>query len=251
MNENLPPDPELEAFYEAERARPPLEDGARRAALARVLTAGTAATATTVATGVSTSLAVGGAIAMLGVGIVLGALGHAAWIGPSSRSEGTAAPAIAAPAPPPPTRDEAPPPAVDEPRDDTAIEIAPDIALEAPIAPASEPEAAHAEPTARPSTREPDAPTSDDGLASEMTLLARAQTALQRGLFPSALSALDEHARRFPRGQLAEEREALAVQALVRADRVEDARRRAARFDARYPHSVLGPVVHAALEGAP
>ncbi len=82
-------------------------------------------------------------------------------------------------------------------------------------------------------------------------LVARAQTALHRGLYDSALDALAEHARRFPRGEMAEEREALAVQALARAGRTEEARARAARFDARYPRSVLGPVVHAAIESAP
>ena len=82
-----------------------------------------------------------------------------------------------------------------------------------------------------------------------MALVARAQTALHRGLYASALSALDEHTRRFPRGELAEEREALAVQALARAGRGAEARRRAERFEARYPRSLLGPVVRAAVEG--
>jgi hypothetical protein len=47
-----------------------------------------------------------------------------------------------------------------------------------------------------------------------------------------ALTKLDEHGRRFPRGYLDEEREALAIQALVNVQRYDDARARAAQHAA-------------------
>ena len=54
-----------------------------------------------------------------------------------------------------------------------------------------------------------------------------------------ALAALLEHARRFPRGWLTEEREALRVRSLAGAGRTDEARAAAADFGARFPHSVL------------
>jgi hypothetical protein len=62
---------------------------------------------------------------------------------------------------------------------------------------------------------------------------------------------VNKHAARFPAGKLTEEREAIAVQALVVLHRTEEARARAARFQQRYPGSVLAPSVAAALETAP
>ncbi|MDB4936956.1 MAG: hypothetical protein JWP87_3928, partial [Labilithrix sp.] len=73
-----------------------------------------------------------------------------------------------------------------------------------------------------------------------------ARTALGRGDGPNALAACDDHARRFPRGALGEEREAIAVQALVLEQRTTDARARAERFRKRHPRSILLPAVLAA-----
>jgi outer membrane protein assembly factor BamD (BamD/ComL family) len=61
------------------------------------------------------------------------------------------------------------------------------------------------------------------------------------------LRALDEHERTFPRGRLVEERQALRVQALVKAGRFDDARRSARRFHDAFPGSFLAPAVDAAL----
>jgi hypothetical protein len=66
-----------------------------------------------------------------------------------------------------------------------------------------------------------------------------------------SLSVLDEHRRRFPRGQLGEEREALAVQALVALGRYDEARERAARFRAAVPNSLFLPSVDATLSSIP
>jgi hypothetical protein len=80
-------------------------------------------------------------------------------------------------------------------------------------------------------------------LAAERRLLDVARTALGRDNGVDALVACDEHARRFPRGTLAEEREALAVQALAECKRPSEARMRGERFRQSYPKSILLPVV--------
>jgi len=87
----------------------------------------------------------------------------------------------------------------------------------------------------------------DVDLASERALVDRARAALSRGQTRYALDALDTHTTRYPRGRLSEEREALAVDALARAGRLDDARARASRFHAAYPNSVFGGVVDAAI----
>lgn len=89
------------------------------------------------------------------------------------------------------------------------------------------------------------APRADD-LAAERAALDVARTALGRGDGANALSACDDHARRYPRGALAEEREAIAVQALVLEHRGDDARARAERFRKTHPRSILLPAVLAA-----
>lgn len=83
-------------------------------------------------------------------------------------------------------------------------------------------------------------------LAAERALLDVARTALGRGDGPNALAACDEHGRKFPRGALAEEREAIAVQALVLEHRAEEAKARAERFRKSHPRSILLPAVLAA-----
>jgi hypothetical protein len=90
------------------------------------------------------------------------------------------------------------------------------------------------------------APRSGADLAAERALLDVARTALGRGDGANALSTCDDHARKFPRGALAEEREAIAVQALVLEHHGEDARVRAERFRKSHPRSILLPAVLAA-----
>jgi hypothetical protein len=85
-----------------------------------------------------------------------------------------------------------------------------------------------------------------DDLAAERAALDVARTALGRGDGANALVACDEHARKFPRGALGEEREAIAVQALVLEHRSDDARARAERFRKTHPRSILLPAVLAA-----
>lgn len=226
--ENLgPPDPELEAFFAAERERPPVPTAARHAALARVLGAAPAP----VPMGISRATAAAMTTSALVVGLALGALGHQTLTVPSASPPEHVAPTVPSPVVIAPVLAEPVPALVASPE----VVETPEPVVEAE--PASPPIAIDDE--------------DDDSLGDEMALVARAQTALHRGLYESALSALDEHARRFPRGDLAEEREALAVQALARAGRDDEASARASRFEARYPRSVLVPVVRAAVGGAP
>ncbi|MBX3225215.1 MAG: hypothetical protein KF795_32160, partial [Labilithrix sp.] len=113
-----------------------------------------------------------------------------------------------------------------------------------------------AEPSEEPTTRAPKAPPSaqkgppassggaqaptagreDTGPEAEVRLLERAQDAL-RSRPAEALALADDHARRFPQGMLAQEREVIAIEALVKTGRTSDARARAARFKARFPGS--------------
>jgi hypothetical protein len=75
----------------------------------------------------------------------------------------------------------------------------------------------------------------------ELQLLRAARQDVTRGAFARALEVIAEHARRFRRGGLVEEREALRVKALAGIGRHEEAQRAAIAFRARFPHSVFLP----------
>ncbi len=92
---------------------------------------------------------------------------------------------------------------------------------------------ASAAPAPGPRGSEP-APVEDP--AAEVSLVSRAQTAARTSP-AEALRLCEEHARRYPRGSLAQEREALAIEALVGLARREDAKARATRFKAAFPSS--------------
>ena len=92
---------------------------------------------------------------------------------------------------------------------------------------------------------------SDGGLEAERALLDVARTALGRGDGSNALRAADEHARRFPRGILAEEREAMSIQALRLLPRDDEAGARLDRFRGRFPTSLIRPALEAADGGSP
>lgn len=90
----------------------------------------------------------------------------------------------------------------------------------------------------------------DVDLSRERAMIDRARMASARHDLAGALGALEEHARLFPSGRLAEEREALAVGVLADLGHLVEARARSARFKKRYPTSVFLPAVDAALERA-
>jgi hypothetical protein len=79
-----------------------------------------------------------------------------------------------------------------------------------------------------------------------VTLLRDAQDAL-RTAPAAALFLADEHAARFPAGVLAQEREVIAIEALIKTGRREEARARAARFLAAIPRTAYRPRVEALL----
>jgi hypothetical protein len=93
--------------------------------------------------------------------------------------------------------------------------------------------------------------TSDgDPFTAGLELLQRAHAAYTRHDFSDALMLVAEHARRFPKGHLAEEREALRVRSLAGAGRADEAHRAAAAFAARFPRSVLLPRVAGGAESS-
>jgi hypothetical protein len=78
--------------------------------------------------------------------------------------------------------------------------------------------------------------TEGDGLNREIALIDAARADVEPA--PArALDALDRHRRGFPRGQLAAEREFLAVEALCHLNRIGEAHRRAEALRIDYPSS--------------
>jgi hypothetical protein len=103
-------------------------------------------------------------------------------------------------------------------------------------------------PPSNPSTSIAPRPSSSAGdLTRERELLDAARAALERGRPNDAVAAAREHAQKWPRGYLAEEREVVLIQALVAAGSQPDAERRAAQFHRSFPKSILGPAVDAAV----
>lgn len=80
-----------------------------------------------------------------------------------------------------------------------------------------------------------------ESYTAELGLLQRAQAAYADRNFATTLLLVGEHARHFPNGRLAEEREALRVRALMGAGREAEARKAASAFKARFPRSALLP----------
>lgn len=202
---------ELQAFLEAERdIEAPAVDARERlferlqpllvipVALAAA-SAATSASATTGADAASSVLAgalkakVAAAIVSAAlVGGAIGATGHAYLAAPRSEVAGPPVTTVSAPAPPAP---EPAPPAHEEP----AI--------------AAVPAAASADPS--PGAARPERPRPPGSLRAERLLIETASAALMRSDPDSAVAALRQHARQFPKGALAEEREVLLRRALA------------------------------------
>ncbi len=103
---------------------------------------------------------------------------------------------------------------------------------------------AHAEPKPAPLV-------ADELLAQERELIDTARSALLHDDAAAAIATLQSHAETFPTGRLDEERESLWVQALVMKGESASARAKAAQFHQKFPRSLLGPTVDAALFGGP
>lgn len=181
-----------------------------------------------------TTLALGGAL-LLGVGVAGGvALGRTVW---SPEPVVVQAPPVvihAPPAVPPPPKAE-PPPRVETAEPPPSAPVRPVVAKPARSTEVTPPK----EPTP-PATR-------DTQLSQERALLEVARTALAKGDVTGTLDAVERHARDFPDGRLAEEREVLFIQALVQAGRKDEAARHADAFKKHFPDSLMLPAVDAAL----
>jgi hypothetical protein len=102
--------------------------------------------------------------------------------------------------------------------------------------------------TATPAATHAPPPLTED---EETQMLEDAQDAL-RADPARALSLANQHAQRAPRGNLAQEREVIAIEALVKLGRAAEAKQRAARFAAAYPRSAqLRRVQQLVGEGTP
>jgi hypothetical protein len=80
-----------------------------------------------------------------------------------------------------------------------------------------------------------------ESYTAELETLQRAQSRYASRDYSDALMLIAEHARRFPNGRLAEEREALRVRSLAGAGRADETRRAFTAFAKRFPHSALLP----------
>jgi hypothetical protein len=108
--------------------------------------------------------------------------------------------------------------------------------------PAEVPTPVHVDPTPQ-----EESPLPNLNEASEGTLLLRARRAVDPA---TALALTNEHQTLFPTGRLSEERERIAIDALLQLERRAEARQRAERFLARWPASPHRSAVEQALGGS-
>ncbi|MCC6877614.1 MAG: hypothetical protein IT378_25120 [Sandaracinaceae bacterium] len=245
MSEELPElPPEVRELVAHERPLPalPAADVARmRARLAAALPSGGAGSPPPPGGGL------GGRLAMLALGLVVGAAGGIAgtfaWLDrPSDRQpqDPSEHAHVEAPASEPrATRAApAPEPSVQRPRAEPTS---------GPIDEPGEPALVEVERRAPPRPRPASAA---DSLARERRLLDSARTAIAGGHADEGIAVLERHAREFEAGALAEERDALWIRALLELGRVGEARMHAAGFQSAYPDSLFWPALQARLARA-
>jgi hypothetical protein len=103
----------------------------------------------------------------------------------------------------------------------------------------------------RPATTPVDAgPEPTDPLDSDAALMRRATAALGDGQPAAALALAQRHAKKYPGSRRLQEREALAIRALVSLGRRTEAEAHAESFRHAYPRSLLLNAIDSAL-GAP
>ncbi len=240
MSELEPLDDDLLALVGAAKPVPELS-GARKAALFEATTAklgvlppgggggGGGATGAGAGAGAKLTLAL---LATFAVGIAVGVLADRALL-----PERTAAPFVT------PLAQPTPPAAMNG-------DAGPHVAEIETVSPASLPDAPKAAP--QHSAPAPSAEAlSSRGLAAERALLDVARSALARGEAGEALAAAARHAREYPDGALVEEREAIAVKALVALGRKDEARTRVRALEQRFPTGLSVRAAKAAVDGAP
>jgi hypothetical protein len=217
MTRELPPPPdELEALYAEARGIPPLDARVSGRLRARVEDAVLMQTALGAGTTILTWKA---AIGLSCASFALGAVTGGAWIATTARGANEAAPIEAAPT-------------SHEPDAVVAPDV-PDASVDAPPSPVSI-EGREAPTVIEQSARS----TTEDSLRQEQRLLDAARVAFSGGDASHALEVLERHRRRFPSGILAEDREALGIEALVGAGRPDEAIRRGEVFVREHPESM-------------
>jgi hypothetical protein len=172
---------------------------------------------------------------MVAAGVAAGAAGFAA-VGPlvSGRAISAALSTIAGPAPSMQTTPTSPA-APELPIAASVRASSPEIVASSVTPPATHAPAATANASATASVH------ATDTLTRERELIDTMRSGITNGRPADALAIGQEHARTFPYGALVEEREVLAITALVRLGRFPEARIRAARFKREHPQSFLRP----------
>jgi len=169
------------------------------------------------------------------VGAALGAAGHAAWVKEKTHTVYIDRVVTASPIPTTPS---------------TPLHVdAPSITVESLPLDASS-ASAHAANTGRALAASAEL-RGNSVLSRERAVLDPARAALASGEPARALEHVRLHARQYPKGVLSEEREAIAINALVSLGKYSEATQRAAEFRARYPQSLMTYSVDAALAAIP
>ncbi|MEM6994930.1 MAG: tetratricopeptide repeat protein, partial [Myxococcota bacterium] len=88
------------------------------------------------------------------------------------------------------------------------------------------------------------------GIGRELDLIKQATQATQRGAYKTATTLLRTHKREYPRGALAQDREALRAIVLCNSGKAKAGRAAATRFARRFPDSVHTKRVHEACVDA-
>lgn len=239
-----PLDPDVLALLAHEKPVAEL-DGARKAAILAAVTSklgpvppdggggGGEGTSGPAPGGTAAAASAGGAKAAIALAATF-ALGVAAGVvGDRTLAERPAQPVASVATPPPVRAPDAVPPATEVPG--VPVTALPSVAT-----------------TARATTSAAAAPPpSARGLAAERALLDVARSSLARGEAREALAAADRHAATYPDGALVEEREAIAIKALVALGRRDEARGRARELERKYPNSLVLRAVKNAVEEPP
>jgi hypothetical protein len=190
-----------------------------------------------------------GAITKLGVAIALFVAGTAAgvvldrtWLAGNADGRGSGLPVAVAPA----ASDRSPSPVASSPLEAVSAASLPDAPRAGDATSGAHPRAAGAGSGSGSASASAD-PLSSRGLAAERALLDVARSALARGEAAEALAATERHAHEYPDGALVEEREALAIKALVALGRIGEARARARALEQRFPNGLTLHAVKAAV----
>lgn len=226
----LPSD--LRSLFEDERAAYPKNPDARARVLRRIETvialapAAASAAPSGPANAVNSASAATGAVSGKAAALVAIAFAGGVAIG-ELHGRSAAPPALPAPSP-------SSSQALTQPGPSASIESP------TPEVTASATQTASASPSAAPSTHSPDksGPVESTDLEAEQALIDTARAALSRGRSADVLRAANEHATRFPRGRLSQEREMLAISALLMSGNRAGAEARGQRFKSAFPKSM-------------